>query len=348
MLRAELHGAGPIGLEATFTVAAGECLALAGPSGAGKTTALRALAGLLRPQEGRIACGDGVWLDTAAGVDLPPERRRVGMVFQDHALFGQLSAWRNVAYPLADLPRHERRRVAQELLERFGLGDRADARPRDLSGGERQRVALARALARRPDVLLLDEPLASLDTQTRATASAQLGATLRASAVPSVLVTHDFAEAAQLSHRIAVIDAGRIVQTATASELAAAPASAFVADFTGAIVLKGTADGTRVRLDGGGEVSTTTAAQGPVAITLHPWDISLDERGAAGTGSARNRLAARVTTVTAVGGRVRVGLDAGQALVAEVTDDAVQGLALAPGREVVAVFKAAATRVVPR
>jgi molybdate transport system ATP-binding protein len=348
VLRAELVGTGPIGLEASFEVAAGECLALAGPSGAGKTTALRALAGLVRPRQGRIACGDVLWLDTQGGTDLPPERRRVGMVFQDQALFGHLSAWRNVAYPLLDLPRDERKRAAHELLERFGLGDRTEARPGALSGGERQRVALARALARRPAVLLLDEPLASLDTRTRATASAQLSATLRATPVPTVLVTHDFAEAAQLADRVAVIDAGHIVQTGSASELAAAPASAFVADFTGAIVLTGTADGTHVRLDGGGEVTTTTAAQGAVAVTMHPWDVAIDEPDAAGTGSARNRLVARVTTVTAVGGRVRVGLDAGQALVAEVTDEAVRGLALGPGREVVAVFKAAALRVVPR
>ncbi|HVE67619.1 MAG TPA: ATP-binding cassette domain-containing protein, partial [Solirubrobacteraceae bacterium] len=137
MLRAELHGAGAVGLEASLAVGRGRCLALAGRSGSGKTTALRALAGLLRPRRGRVTCGEEVWLDTAAGVDLPPERRKVGMVFQSHALFLHLSAWRNVAYGLTGLPRPERRTAAHALLERFGLAGRADARPSELSGGER-------------------------------------------------------------------------------------------------------------------------------------------------------------------------------------------------------------------
>ncbi|HVE68172.1 MAG TPA: TOBE domain-containing protein, partial [Solirubrobacteraceae bacterium] len=209
------------------------------------------------------------------------------------------------------------------------------------------RVALARALGRRPAVLLLDEPLASLDTRARVGAASLLATTLRETAIPTVLVTHDFAEAAQLADEIAVIDGGRVVQTGSASELAASPASAFVADFTGAVVLTGTADGTRVRLDRGGDLVTTVAAAGPVAVTIHPWDIALDTPDAAGSGSASNRLAAQVTSVTAIGNRVRVGLSAGQPLVAEVTPNAVDRLHLAPGAEVVAVFKAAATRVVP-
>jgi len=348
VLQADLRGAGPIALDAELEVAPGRCLALAGPSGAGKTTALRALAGLLRPAAGWIRCSGSTWLDTEAGVDLAPEQRRVGMVFQDHALFGHLSAWRNVAYPLTGLPRRERRRRADALLERVGLAARAEAHPRELSGGERQRVALARALAREPAVLLLDEPLSALDAHTRSGAAALLGTTLRETQVPAVLVTHDFAEAAQLAQDIAVLDAGRVVQTGSAGELAAAPASAFVADFSGAVVLAGRADGTTVRLDGGDVVRTTQPAHGPVAVVLHPWDIALDDPAHAGTGSARNRLPARVVSVTASGGRVRVGLDAGVPLVAEVTPEAVAALGLAPGRAVLAVFKAAAARVVPR
>ena len=145
-----------------------ECLALAGPSGAGKTSILRVVAGLLRPERGVVRCGDETWLDTATGRDLAPDLRRCGYLFQDHALFPHLSAWRNVAYPLRELPRGERRTRAIDLLGRFGMERLADARPGTLSGGERQRVALARALARRPEVLLLDEPLAALDSRTRA------------------------------------------------------------------------------------------------------------------------------------------------------------------------------------
>ncbi|MFL5845253.1 MAG: ABC transporter ATP-binding protein [Solirubrobacteraceae bacterium] len=348
MLRAEFSGAGPIGLEVSFTVGPGECLALAGPSGAGKTTALRVLAGLLRPTAGSIHAGEAVWLDTCRGIDVPAERRRVGMVFQDHALFGHLSAWRNVAYALHDCPRSQRRTAALMLLARLGLEQRAEAKPRELSGGERQRVALARALARDPAVLLLDEPLSSLDARTRATASAHLAATIRQTAAPTILVTHDFTEAAQLAGAIAVIDGGRIVQRGTADELAAAPASAFVADFTGAVVLTGEAEDTMVRLQGGGELATTTPARGPVAVTLHPWDVAIDPPDTLGAGSARNRLAATVTTVTTLGSRVRVGLDAGQPLVAEITPDAARAMGLAPGTPVVAVVKASALRVVAR
>ncbi len=348
VLRAELEGAGPIGLALGLEVQDGRCLALAGASGAGKTTALRTLAGLSRPRHGHIECAGELWLDTATGVDRPPEERGVGMVFQDHALFGHLSAWRNVAYGLAGCPRQDRRRRADELLDRFGLLGRAEARPRELSGGERQRVALARALARDPDVLLLDEPLASLDARTRAAAAADLATMLREMAVPAILVTHDFTEAAQLADRISILDAGAVLQSGTASELAAAPASGFVADFTGAIVLTGTAEGTRIRLHGGGDVVSTTAAHGCVAVTMHPWDITLDDPAALATGSAQNRLLARVSTITTLGQRVRVGLLAGQPLVAEVTPQAVQRLALEPGSEVVAVWKAAATRVLPR
>src|SRR5918998_1524205 len=161
---------GALDLDVGLAVAAGECLALAGPSGAGKTSVLRVIAGLLRPAGGRVKCGGAEWLDTARGIDIPAERRACGYLFQEYALFGHQSAWRNVAYGLRELPRREREPRARELLGRFGLAGRADARPATLSGGERQRVALARALARRPAALLLDEPLAALDAGTRAAA----------------------------------------------------------------------------------------------------------------------------------------------------------------------------------
>ncbi len=258
MLRAELAGTvGDFDLEVSLRVDAGRCLALAGPSGAGKSTILRLIAGAATPLRGRILCGEQVWLDTERRVDAPPELRRCGYVFQDYALFPHLCAWRNVAYGLGDLPRSRRRARALELLERLGLGDRAEARPATLSGGERQRVALARALARRGDVLLLDEPLSALDARARAGAARTVAEILRESEAPAILVTHDFADAALLGDEVAVIDRGRIAQQGSASNLAAAPGSAFVADFTGAVVLTGIArpgaDGlTTVALDGGG------------------------------------------------------------------------------------------------
>jgi len=351
-----VEASGPVGalrLDALLEIRAGETLALAGPSGAGKTSLLRVAAGLLRPEHGRVRCDGEVWLDTAAGRNLPPERRRCGYLFQEYALFPHLSAWRNVAYPLRDVPRPERRRRALALLERFGLAARSDARPRELSGGERQRVALARAVARRPAAFLLDEPLSALDPSTRGAAGRELAAVLHEAGAPAVLVTHSFEEAALFGDRVAVLDRGRVVQQGTAAELAAGPASAFVADLTGAVVLAGTARRgggglTEVELDGGGRLVSADLAEGPVAATVHPWEITLEPPAPVASGSARNHLHGTVVAVTPLGNRVRVALATPQAVTAEVTPEAVTALALRPGVPALASFKATAVRLVER
>jgi molybdate transport system ATP-binding protein len=346
------HRLGALELDVALAVAPGECLALAGPSGAGKTSVLRVAAGLLHPASGRVEARDETWLDTTRGVDVPPERRRCGYVFQEYALFPHLTAWQNVAYPLRGLSRAERRRRALALLERFGMHGLADARPPTLSGGERQRVALARMLARDPGVLLLDEPLSALDARTRASAARELAAVLRESEAPALLVTHDFAEAAQLGDRVGVIDDGRVIQEGTPTELAATPRSAFVADFTGAVVLTGTArpgpDGlTHVELDGGGEVTSTQPGEGSVGVSVYPWEIEIERADAAGaSGSAQNHLPAEVLSVTAVGNRVRLGLAGPQPLAAEITRVSADQLELRAGTRVMASWKATATRLV--
>ena len=198
---------GDLRLQLSLDVADGECLAIAGPSGAGKTSVLRIVAGLLRPDIGRVRCGEETWLDTARGLSLAPDRRRLGYLFQAYALFPHLSAWRNVAYGMSDVPRAHRRARAIELLERFGVGPHAEARPATLSGGERQRVALARALAREPRALLLDEPLSALDARTRAHAGRRLAELLRDAAVPTIMVTHDFEDALALSAVLVAVSA---------------------------------------------------------------------------------------------------------------------------------------------
>lgn len=352
MLRVEArHALGDLPLDVELRVEPGECLALAGPSGAGKTSILRVAAGLLRPERGLVEANGETWLDTERGIDVPAERRRCGYVFQHYALFPHLSAWQNVAYPLWRLPRSDRRARALALLDRFGLANRADARPPTLSGGERQRVAVARALARDPDVLLLDEPLSALDARTRAAAARELGGVLGTSDAPTLLVTHDFAEAAQLGNRVAIVDQGRVVQLGTASDLAATPRSAFVADFTGAVVLTGIArsgdDGlTHVELDGGGTVTTTEHGHGAVAVSIHPWEIVIEPPSDIAHGSAQNRIPVEVVSITTVGSRVRLGLAGPQPLVAEITQTSAERLALHAGAKVNATWKAAATRLV--
>jgi molybdate transport system ATP-binding protein len=235
-------------------------------------------------------------------------------------------------------------------------------------------VALARALAAAPRALLLDEPLAALDPSTKGAVARELETAIAAAAVPTVIVSHDFAELAQLVSGIAVLDRGRIVQRGTAPELAATPGSALVADLAGAVVLAGVARSssdavTLIDLEGGGELRSSDPASGPVAASVYPWEIELEPADAGPRGSALNRLAAEVTSVTEIGGRARVGLrvcvgtptappigpDGGsrrtpapQPLAAEVTVASVRRLGLEPGTRVVASWKATATRVVAR
>jgi ABC-type sulfate/molybdate transport systems ATPase subunit len=292
---------------------------------------------------GRITI-DGV---DVRDVRLDSLRRNIGVVFEDSFLFSD-TITANIGFGRPDATREEietaaRAAEAHEFILRLpnGYDTVVGEQGLTLSGGQRQRVALARALAKWPRVLLLDEPLSALDARTRTRASRSLAAALRDAGVPALLVTHDFGEAALLGDRVAVIDAGRIVQQGTARDLATSPGSAFVADLTGAVVLMGSAaagpDGlTRVILDGGGEVASTDPGSGRVAVSVHPWEIALAPPGAAADGSAQNRIDADVTSVTHVGNRVRVGLEAGQPLVAEVTEPAVA-----------ASWKAAATRLVP-
>jgi molybdate transport system ATP-binding protein len=311
---------------------------------------LRGIAGLLSPAEGRVELGGSVWLDTERKVDLAPERRGCGFLFQDYALFPRMSAWRNVAYGIGG-PRRERRPAALAMLERFGVAALAEARPATMSGGECQRVALARALAARPPALLLDEPLSALDSTTRREAISELRAVFAETATPVVLVTHSFEEAAVLAGELVVIDAGREVQRGSAAAISAAPASAFVADFAGAVVLRGEAsregDLTLVRLPGGAEVWSADRARGPVSLSVFPWEISIEAGEAPPPADSRlNRLACEVTTVTTIGSRARVGLAAPEPVVAEITAASAARLDLRAGARVVAVWKATATRLI--
>ncbi len=313
-----------------------EVLALAGPSGAGKTTLLHAIAGLVRPERGRISCGEA-WLDTERGVDLPPEERSVGLVFQDYALFPHLSVARNVGFGA--------RRPVDEILERLGIAGLAGLRPHELSGGERQRVALARALAREPKALLLDEPLAALDAPMRAGVRSYLRSFLRELELPTLLVTHDYADAVALAERVGVLVDGKLVQLGTAAELLTAPATPFVAELVGGNLLFGRAerrrDGlTEVQLEDGTRVLSTDSAEGEVALLVYPWEITLAH--AAGDDSSQNHVRGVVDELVPLQNRVRVRVGP---LTAEVTAASAERLGLRVGEPVVASFKATGARL---
>ena len=232
-LRVRLAQAAPIPLDVELSCAAGEVLALVGPSGSGKSSILRAIAGLLRVERGEIACNGASWFDARARIDLSPQRRRVGFVFQHYALFPHLSALQNVMEALLELPLAERERRGRDLLARVHLAGLEDRRPWQLSGGQQQRVAVARALARAPHALLLDEPFSSVDRATRERLYKEL-AQLRAElSMPVVLVTHDLDEALMLADRLCVLSHGKTLQTGLPFDVLNRPHSVQVARILG-------------------------------------------------------------------------------------------------------------------
>jgi ABC-type sulfate/molybdate transport systems ATPase subunit len=315
-----------------------ETVALVGPSGAGKTTVLRAIAGLGRPDRGRIALGDRAWFDSAARVDLAPEQRSVGLVFQEYALFSHMTVRANVAFGGSA-------RV-DELLERFSIARLAGEKPQRLSGGERQRVALARALARDPAVLLLDEPLSALDAHTRTVVRGELQDLLAELGLPTLLVTHDFGDASALADRIAVVVDGTVRQIGSATQLVERPADAFVVSLTGGNLLAGNArplrgGGSEIVLDAGGVACSDERASGRVAVAVYPWEISV--RAGEHADGAVNEIVAPIASLTPEGGRVRVRLGP---LTAHCSSADVQRLGLRRGDLARACFSPAHARLI--
>jgi molybdate transport system ATP-binding protein len=232
-LSVSVHQSAPIALAVELSCAPGQLTALIGPSGSGKTSILRCIAGLLQPREGRIVCGGQVWFDSTRGIALSPQARRVGLVFQDYALFPHLSARDNVREALTHLSRRNREERARELLAQVRLAGLESRTPDQLSGGQRQRVALARALAREPSVLLLDEPFSAVDQMTRRKLQEELARLHREIRVPILLVTHDLGEAAALADRMVVLGHGRTLQTGPPTVLIDQPCNRDVARLVG-------------------------------------------------------------------------------------------------------------------
>jgi molybdopterin-binding protein len=321
---------GALDLDVSLTAGADEVVAVVGPNGAGKTTLLRALAGLVRPDRGRITLGDVVL------TDLAPERRPVAVVFQDALLFPHLSALENVAYGLR----------AAGWLERVGLdAGHWQARPAALSAGQAQRVALARALATEPALLLLDEPLSAVDVGAKAQLRRVLREQLAATPAVRILVTHDPVDAMALADRLVVLEAGRVTQQGPLAEVTTRPRSAWVAQLAGLNLFRGRVDAGRLLLDDGSALSVASDVRGPAFALVHPRAVTLHRTRP--EGSARNAWAGEAAGLHLEGDRVRVQVEGTPAIVAEVTPAAAAELRLAEGGPVWISLKATEVDVYP-
>ncbi|UWR25214.1 molybdenum ABC transporter ATP-binding protein [Sulfitobacter sp. S223] len=341
---------GPIPLNVDFSVAPGEVLALVGPSGSGKTTLLRSIAGLCHPDNGRIVVNGATWLDTGASIDLAAHKRRVGMVFQNYALFPHMTAARNIITSIDHLPPVQRMTEALRLLDLVQLNDLADRKPAQLSGGQQQRVAVARALARRPAALLLDEPFSAVDRATREQLQASLISLREHLSMPTIIVTHDMNEAQLLADRVLVLREGRAVAYGPTAEVMSDPHAMRtmgireVAALLPALVAEQEEDG-MTRLDTATgpiwlpRIEAPVGARVRVRILAH--EVLLARERPTGL-SAQNILPATITDIRPGDGPgVMVELALGEdQILARITRRAVQALALETGSEVHVILKA--------
>jgi len=336
-----------LNLEMAFTVASGEVLALLGPNGSGKSTTLRALMGLLPLTRGRIVLDGTVLEDPAQRVKLPPEERPIGLMFQDYLLFPHLSAVENVAFGLRakGTAKKAARDQALQAMARLGLDGLAEAKPGSMSGGQQQRVAMARALVTDPKLLLLDEPLAALDVSIKTDVRRLLREVLRRSSAANVLVTHDLLDAVALGDRMVVIENGAIVQTGTPAEVTARPRSRYVADLVGVNLLRGTAHGAVLEVDGGGQLTCAESATGPILALIAPAAVPVSRERPDGDG--QNTWPGQISAVDLMGDRVRVRIDGTPAITAEVPPAAVDELKLDDGGQLWASVSPAAITVYP-
>ncbi len=337
---------GSLGLDASIEADDGETVAILGPNGAGKTTLLRALAGLVPLDAGAVVL-DGDVLDDGRTVFVAPERRPIGLVFQDYLLFPHLSVLDNVAFGLRCRGNHraEARTAALVALGRVGLADLARSKPSELSGGQAQRVALARSTATEPRLLLLDEPLSSLDQSARGITRRELRAHLASFPGIRLLVTHDPLDAAALADRLVIIEHGSVVQAGTFADVSARPRSSYVAELVGVNLLRGIAYGDHIELASGATVVVPDAGSGETLAVIHPRSVSVHREQP--TGSPRNVSPGAVDSLELLGDRVRVRITGSVPLIAEITPAARLDLDLNVGTSVWTSFKATEVTVFP-
>ena len=340
---------GGFALEARFEAGDG-VTALFGPSGSGKSTVLGLVAGTRRPEAGSVRLSGRALVDSAAGLFLPPERRRIGVVFQDHLLFPHLTVRQNLRFGQGRA--HCRAMSLERVAEVLELGGLLERRPATLSGGQRQRVALGRALLRGPELLLMDEPLAAVDEALKERILTYLERAVAEWHLPTLLVSHDQADVRRLADRVVVIESGRVLDAGPTAEALDRAVLTRLRPPAGPVNLlrvtdlhqaeahwEGSLGGQRLHLPGG-----DFPAGGSALVQVLPQEVMLAREPVAGL-SARNRLRGTVREVVAVAGRAFVAVDVGQFLWAEVTPEAVQELGLRPGQEVACLIKASALSV---
>jgi molybdate transport system ATP-binding protein len=328
---------------------------LFGPSGSGKTTALRLLAGLERADRGAIRFGGITWSDAARGVHLPPQSRDLGFLPQAYSLFPHLSVTANLGYGLAALSARERTARVGELVCLLDLKGLEGRQPSELSGGQQQRVALGRALARRPRLLLLDEPLSALDRPSQLRLRKELRNLLRVLDIPTVLVTHDRAEALQLGDRLVVLDQGQVRQCGDIQQVFDRPKDPAVAEILGVeTVVRGrvefVSEGMATIAVGSARILAADPGSlgGHAFVCIRGEDVAVERGDGSGAEStARNRLPARITALHPEGPLMRIVLDCGFPLESLVTRQACVDLGLAEGDQVCAILKAAAVHLIP-
>ena len=321
---------------------------LFGPSGAGKTSILRAVAGILVPDEGRITLGETVFFDSATGVNMPIRRRGVGYVFQNHLLFPHMTAEQNALYGARGLPLKSAREHVQDLFAMMGISKTASRRPHELSGGEQQRVSLARALAACPAIMLLDEPLSSVDAATRARLTEEIADIQRKTGVPFLYVTHSHAEALRLGKTMFLINDGKVARQGAPTEIFNAPQTAaeriFETEniFCGKITGHQPDDGITV-IDAGGcliEASYNALDVGSVVtIGIRSEDILVSRERITQT-SARNVLSGEVKSIFHGGDKAGLVVNCGVDFKVSLTPAAVRILELSAGSRVFLLFKA--------
>lgn len=330
-----------------------ETLVIVGHSGCGKSTTLNALGGLITPDQGRIQVGETTYFDCKLKINISPEDRDLGFLFQNYALFPHLTVQENVAYGLAarKVSKKEQQSKVADTLHSLGITHLSQSMPTELSGGEQQRVALARAIILKPKLLLLDEPLSALDVTTRSRVRSELKKTLATLKIPTIIVTHDYEDAISLAERIFVMDNGLIIQEGTAEELLTKPRSSFVADFSGtnyftAQVLEIKNRFLHLEVSDSKERIFSThmisdKGTSEIHFIVYPWDIKVikESEGLAAIELSKgksNIIGGRILNILSYGNRARLEFDGTLPLTIEITSDKLKELDLTEGESVYA------------